>query len=302
MSLTVATHPYLADLPIFDAEVDAIAESIREVGLLHPVTLDSEGQVIGGRHRLAACAKAKVDPTYETHDGDPLAFMAHDNATRKHHSTGQRAAESALLLSAAGLRKDGRWDGAKGRGLIRPDDGTNQKTWNNLHAQAGVVLDHLGRAALVAVARGDQLLTEAHGKAEEARDAERNRKEREAAAAKAEAEAEAFIKDNAPDLGARVDGEDLLSYIEARDLWERRNAEAAEELRRKKAEEQRKERERLDGIKRDVNRVLNFLDGLAAAATLHEHPYRAEVLDSLAPHNRTRILRIEKEASWPTTL
>ena len=298
----IIIHPYLADLPIFDAEVDAIAESISEVGLLHPVTLDTEGQVIGGRHRLAACAKAKVDPTFETHEGDPLAFMAHDNAARKHQTTGQRAAESALLLCAAGLRDGGRWDGARGRGLIRPDDGTNQKTWNNLHAQAGTILDHLGRGALVSVAAGDALIADTYEKACRARDAEQQRKEREAAEAKEEADAETFVKDRAPDLAKRVDGSDLMSYREALDLWERRNREEAGRIAKAEAAERRKERERLDGIKRDANRVLNFLDGLAAAANLHRHPFRSEVLASLPPHHRTRILSIEKEATWPTTL
>lgn len=295
--MSTVIHPYLADLPIFDSEVELIAESIREVGLLHPITLDTEGRIIGGRHRLAACKQVGVEPKFEVHEGDPLAFMLND-AARKHQSAGQRAAEDALTMDSAGRRDSGRWVGWSRLATNVASTAGERKA----RERCGIILDYLGRDTLVAIARGDQNLNEVHQQAEAARDAERNRKEREAAAAKAEAEAEAFIKDNAPDLGARVDGEDLLSYIEARDLWERRNAEAAEELRRKKAEEQRKERERLDGIKRDVNRVLNFLDGLAAAATLHEHPYRAEVLDSLAPHNRTRILRIEKEASWPTTL
>lgn len=38
-----------------------------------------------------------------------------------------------------------------------------------------------------------------------------------------EADAQAFILDHAPDLAARVDGVDLLTYVEARDLWARRN-------------------------------------------------------------------------------
>lgn len=43
------------------------------------------------------------------YDGDPLAFMAHDNASRKHQTAGQIAAERAILLDNAGQRSGGRW-------------------------------------------------------------------------------------------------------------------------------------------------------------------------------------------------
>lgn len=259
----IEVHPFLADLPVFEAEVAAIEESIREVGLLHPVTLDAEGRLIGGRHRLAACERAGVEPTFETFDGDPLTFMAHDNAARKHHSAGQRAAESALLLSAAGLRVAGRWDGAKGRGLIRPDDGTNQKTWNNLHAQAGLILDHLGRDALVAVALGDRTLSEVHTEAERARDAERDRLEREERIAAEEADAKTFIQDTAPGLAAQV-GDVFQTYAEALAVWQKRNREEAERIERQKAAEREQERALDQGRKDTCQRIaecVRFLEG-----------------------------------------
>lgn len=159
------THPYLADLPVFEAEVASIAESVAEVGLLHPITLDAEGQLIGGRHRLAACERAGVEPEYETYDGDPLAFILHDNATRKHQTTGQRAAEVALSLANADKREDGRWK----YGQVR-DELTNSGQSRQRIRDCGLILDHLGRDALIAVAEGERTLNDAYTAAERARD------------------------------------------------------------------------------------------------------------------------------------
>lgn len=129
-----------------------------------------------------------------------------DNATRKHQSTGQLAAENALTLDVAGRRQDGRWK----RSTVDIQDALNSGVgqWRNSLSQCGVVLDHLGREALVAVALGDRTLNEVHTEAERARDAERDRIERDAAAAKDEVEAKTFVEKEAPDLAARVDGQD----------------------------------------------------------------------------------------------
>src|SRR5699024_9303508 len=151
-----------------------------------------------------------------------------------------------------------------------------------------VVLDHAPDLT-EAVVVGDLDLNTAFRQAEDQRDAERRKLEEQERLAAEEADAKAFIEENAPNLAARVDGNDLLTYVEARDLWTRRNREEAERLRQERAAEERKERERLDGIKRDVNRLRNFLDGLATAATLHQHPYRSEVLDSLDKPDLTRV-------------
>jgi ParB family chromosome partitioning protein len=41
--------------PLDDAKVQALADSIREVGLINPVTVDKGGNLIAGGHRVAAC-------------------------------------------------------------------------------------------------------------------------------------------------------------------------------------------------------------------------------------------------------
>lgn len=272
----VEVHPYLADLPIFEAEVEAIAESVREVGLLHPVTLDTEGRLIGGRHRLAACERAGVAPEFETYDGDPLTFVLHDNATRKHQTTGQRAAEVALALDSAGKRSDGRW----AYGTVVADEMTNVGQSRQRVRDCGLILDHLGRDALVAVALGDRTLNDAYTDAERARDAERNRLEREAREAAEEAEAEAFVTENAPDL-VDVVRSSGWSWVAARTEWERRNREAAEELRRAKAAKEKAEREHkaamTDHFSHQMGTALSTLGGYGS----RENPL--DVMEGFSP-------------------
>lgn len=236
-------HPFLADLPIFESEVEAIAESIQEVGLLHPITLDTEGRVIGGRHRLAACERANVEPEFEVYEDAPLAFMLHDNATRKHQTVSQRAAENALTLDSADKRQNGRWSYREviSQGYeITPNE-------RNYTSKCGLILDHLGREALIAVALGDVTINEAHTQAEQRRDAERKKLEEQKRLEAEEADSRAFVEENAPDLAAQV-GDVFQSYVEAHDVWKRRNREEAERIRREKAAKERAERERRQSL------------------------------------------------------
>ncbi|MCL2611982.1 MAG: hypothetical protein FWD95_01980 [Nocardioidaceae bacterium] len=277
----MSPHPYLADLPVFDAEVDAIAESVAEVGLLHPVTLDAEGRVIGGRHRLAACAKAGVEPTFETYDGDPLAFILHDNAARKHQTTGQRAAEVGLALESAGKRQNRRW--AYGEAKENLSDLKDSRL-----SQCGLILDHLGRSALIEVANGDRTLNDAYTAAERARD-DAEQAERKAAIEKAaEDDAREFVTAKDPELAAKVGGDVIGTYREAMAIWEQRNAE---EVRKKRQAAQ----DRRDAVQRLGSYIRAFLGGWETAKNLHANPLRDEVLDALAPTYRDEFLRIEKD-------
>lgn len=63
---------------------------------------------------------------------------------------------------------------------------------------------------------------------------------------------------------------------------------------------QRQERERIQGVKRDANRILNFLDGIHAAMYLSQHPARDEVLNQIDPVRRALFLRIEEAIAWPS--
>lgn len=99
-------HPVAALFPMLDgASLGELAESIRAEGLLHPIVLDSEGRVLDGRNRLAACKVAEVEPTFTTYEGDdPEAYALAVNIARRNLSKGQAAmiAARALLVSSNG--------------------------------------------------------------------------------------------------------------------------------------------------------------------------------------------------------
>lgn len=63
-------HPVADLFPLLERDSEqfkAMVESIKNLGLLQPVVLDSEGRVLDGRNRLAACEVAGVEPTFITH-------------------------------------------------------------------------------------------------------------------------------------------------------------------------------------------------------------------------------------------
>ena len=292
--MTIAVHSFLADLPIFEAEVEAIAESIAEVGLLHPITLDTDGQVIGGRHRLAACEKAGIEPTFETYGGDPLAFVLHDNATRKHHSVGQRAAEVALALDAAGLRGDSRWKYGEVRESFTGKDSDSGVGVGV--SKCGLILDILGRDQLVQIASGEAQLRECYERAVRARDsanellAEQERIEAEEAAA-----LEALPAEYAKQIGD--------TYSSARvafAAWEDANRAEVARLRKEREKEAQAKRDHDDGMKREAGYLSTWTAHYALAAGMRDHPHRDEVLAAMLPKYRAEFLALEAANDWRT--
>lgn len=296
-------HPYIDDLPIFEDKVDEIAESLDEVGLLHPITLDGVGQVIGGRHRLAACEVAGVDPIFEVWGGNPLSFMLHDNDARKHQTTGQLAAEKALTLDRAGLRNDGRW---KYGSLENPASGELGKKFAERLREAGIILDYLGRERLGEVATGEALLKQVFEEARREKERrERERREREefeANQAKNEADAELFFQAKPKAMqwyGEQTEGK-YQTWLEAKTGYLAYDKEQAWEEEKARREEEQKHRDHLDTIKREAERLKQFLYGYGQAWSMREHPYREEVLAQLDQSARNRFSTIEKEISWPS--
>lgn len=104
-------HPAADVFPMLsEDELADLAEDIRANGLHHPITLDSDGVLIDGRNRLAACRLAGVEPTFDALNGhDPVAFILSENIRRRHLSAGQRAMAIALMLDLDG----GRYNGAR---------------------------------------------------------------------------------------------------------------------------------------------------------------------------------------------
>lgn len=93
MTKSRPVHPVAELFPLLpEDELQALADDIGVRGLLQPIVLDSEGRVLDGRNRLAACRVAKVEPTFETYDGDdPDGYALAVNIARRHLSKGQQA-------------------------------------------------------------------------------------------------------------------------------------------------------------------------------------------------------------------
>jgi hypothetical protein len=140
-------HPFADQFPmLLPAEMDELVESVKANGLRNPIVLTRDADkvlILDGRNRFAACQRAEVEPTFVFYEGDDLAqYVIDTNTTRRNLTTGQRAMSTALVLKKAGYRKDGKWDGAKGRGIIRGNVSTNDESaWVKAITQCGIVLD-----------------------------------------------------------------------------------------------------------------------------------------------------------------
>ena len=116
------THKYADLFPMLkEAELEKLAESIKEKGQLQPIIL-YEGKVLDGRNRLAACVKAGVSPDVESWENipvaqriSPLEYVVAINRDRRHldkSQAAQLAADYKRLLEdeykqrqRAGLKK-----------------------------------------------------------------------------------------------------------------------------------------------------------------------------------------------------
>jgi len=98
MTIEYRVHPVAALFPMLpDEELRDLADDIKVNGLIHPIVLDADGQLIDGRNRLRACELAGVEPTFEQLDGhDPVAYILSANVNRRHMTKGQRAMAVAV--------------------------------------------------------------------------------------------------------------------------------------------------------------------------------------------------------------
>lgn len=75
-----------------DEEIKALAEDIKQQGLIEPVWI-YEDQIIDGRNRAAACEIAGIEIATRTYKGNnPVGFAFSLNEKRRHLSSGARAA------------------------------------------------------------------------------------------------------------------------------------------------------------------------------------------------------------------
>jgi ParB-like chromosome segregation protein Spo0J len=97
---TLEVHPVADLFPMLaEDELQELADDIAQRGLLQPIVLDSEGRVLDGRNRLAACELAGVEPTFETYAGDdPDGYALAVNGQRRAMNKGQKAVVGAAML------------------------------------------------------------------------------------------------------------------------------------------------------------------------------------------------------------
>ena len=97
-SKTLKIHPLCAAVPAMaDADFNNLIADINEHGLIDPITV-YQGQVLDGRHRLKACKKLNIEPSFIEYDGDnPRSFVISKNKMRRHLNESQRALWAARL-------------------------------------------------------------------------------------------------------------------------------------------------------------------------------------------------------------
>jgi hypothetical protein len=82
-------HPAANIFPMDDENIDALAEDIKEHGLIVPVEL-CDGKILDGRRRYMACRIADIEPKMvEVSPDDPVAYVLSLNLHRRHLSTTQ---------------------------------------------------------------------------------------------------------------------------------------------------------------------------------------------------------------------
>ncbi|APU41104.1 ParB N-terminal domain-containing protein [Streptomyces sp. TN58] len=100
---TLKIHPAANLFPMLDRdELLDLAESIRTEGQHKPIVLDTDGVLLDGRNRLAACKIAGVEPRFTTYTGtDHMRLIMSGNLFRRHISKGQQAMITAMACSVS---------------------------------------------------------------------------------------------------------------------------------------------------------------------------------------------------------
>ncbi len=101
-------HPVADLFPMLpDDELRDLAADIKTRGQLQPIVLDSDGRILDGRNRFAACKIAGVEPQFVTFDGDDAeGYALAVNIARRHMTKSQQAIVVAGALSKLDNQED----------------------------------------------------------------------------------------------------------------------------------------------------------------------------------------------------
>lgn len=299
-------HPYADAFPMAsEEELDELASSIAAVGLIHPIVLTPQGEVLDGRNRLAACKQAGVEPAFETREGDDddyKEFVIGANTTgRRESMTVQIAAASTALILGHDRRKNGQWDNPGGRGNKGENQfsGFSESAGRKALAQAGIVLDELGPAHLIEVRDGTAFLKTKYNEAKHLKDERETAEARKVEAARQAEEREQRAHDFFDnDAAARewLDSKPEGAFANMRAAFsaiqeEREEIRQAEEERRKAEESERRETE--ERINRHARYVEIFVTNFGTGLDMATNPERNEILQACEPRIRDRFLEIE---------
>ena len=111
-------HPACLLFPqLPDAELRALAEDIRQNGLLNAI-VTLKGQILDGRNRYLACRMAGVEPRFQEWDGDgsPAEWVISQNLFRRHLTSSQKAVVAFGLLPLLEAEAKERQRLSQGRG------------------------------------------------------------------------------------------------------------------------------------------------------------------------------------------
>jgi N6-adenosine-specific RNA methylase IME4 len=93
-------HDVASIFPLMgEAELQRLADDIRENGLREPIMLHPDGSILDGRNRWRACELAGITPTFKTYEGTGslIALVVSLNLHRRHLDESQRAMVGARI-------------------------------------------------------------------------------------------------------------------------------------------------------------------------------------------------------------
>lgn len=255
------THPVADLFPLLDdEELNQLAADINERGLANPVLVTTDGVLMDGRNRLAACDKASVKPTATVYYGDdPVGMILALNVARRHMSKGQLAITVAEALSLDSVKDWG--SKSKAADSVRIDPALVSRALA-IHKHAPELVSE--------VKAGVTPLNDAYAVAKKRKDDKRTAEQQQAALDKRLA----TLRDAYPDLAAKVD-DDTYSLAAAEGEAKQRD----DDLRGQ--------------IERRAKRLEKLVTGWIELPGLRDYGHRADVLDLLTDNDRTTVLSIE---------
>lgn len=103
-------HPACALIPpASDDEIEAIVRSIQAIGQTDPVVVTSEGLIVDGRARIAACGRLGIEPQHRflafKNEDSVVAFVIARHLAHRSLTSSQKATLALRLIDLTGMSK-----------------------------------------------------------------------------------------------------------------------------------------------------------------------------------------------------